>query len=122
MAGVWIVEFYQERSGKIPVADWLKELRKGAGPQAVAKVERAIDLLKESGLSLPTEYLHKLRAPGIWELIATYQRNPYRVLFYNRRGTTLVLLVGFHKKTEAVPDAEIERAARRADDDRKRHL
>ncbi len=123
MAGSWRIEFYREPGGKVPVEDWLRQLRREAGPEAAGKVERAITLLEQDGFSLTTEYLHKVqgRPKGIiWELVATHRRNPYRVLFYNRAGNTLVLLVGFHKKTDAIPTAEIERAERRADEDRKR--
>jgi phage-related protein len=116
----WTVEFCRDERDREPVTGWIAELRRGAGRQAVKKVIQAIDLLKENGLSLTTEHLHKIRGE-VWELIATYQRNPYRILFYDRGGGTLVLLVGFHKKARAIPEAEIQRAERRADEDRKRH-
>ena len=96
------------------------ELRRGAGPKAVRKVLRQIDLVAEQGLSLGTEHVHKVRG-DLWELLATHQRNPYRFLFYNPERRTLVLLHAFHKKTDAISESDIVKAeSRMAEDRRKR--
>ena len=110
---------YQDPRGGEPVSEWLQALGKSAGKKAQAKVVRAIDLLKTEGLALAREYLHKI--PGdLWELRATFQRNPYRVLFYNPSARTLVLLHAFHKKTDAIAKGDLDRATSRMQDDRRR--
>lgn len=41
---------YQDPQDKVPVEEWLRELRKGAGPKAVQKVLATVDLLRAEGL------------------------------------------------------------------------
>jgi phage-related protein len=117
----WRVERYTDPEGRIPVDRFLRDVRK-AGPAHLAKVERQVRLLEELGLGLGREHIARLRTRQVacWELRATFQRNAYRITFYNPEGRTLVLLHGFLKKTDAVPKAEIERAERYATDDRRR--
>lgn len=111
----WKVEWYDESTGN----EALKKLRRGAGPQAVKRVLRQIDLLRDLGLSAPSEHVKKVRG-DLWELRATWNRNPYRILFYNPSGTTLVLLHFFHKTTDAILQGDIDRAERRMQEDRER--
>ncbi len=113
----WTVEMYQDARGDEPVSAWLAKDVRRAGKQQVAKIGRAIDLLEAEGLALPTQYLHKVRG-DIWELLATFQRNAYRVLFYNPAGRTLVLLHGFAKTTNAIDERDVGTAERRMADDK----
>jgi phage-related protein len=113
----WQVVHYRDHSGKDPIDGFLRDLRKGAGPKAPAKILRQINLLADLGFSAPDDLVRK--APGdLWELRATFQRNPYRILFYNPMGRTLVLLHVFHKKEQNIPESDILKAVRRMVDDR----
>jgi phage-related protein len=115
----WMVEHFTEANGSDPIADFLKELRKGAGPKAVARVERQIDVLGDLGFHAPDDVVRKVGG-DLWELRTQFQRNPYRILFYNPSERTLVLLHAFHKKDRAIPEGDILKAERRMADDRKR--
>jgi phage-related protein len=113
----WQVETFQDDRGQDVIAAFLKNLRIGAGPKAVAKIERAIDLLVDLGFNAPDDTVRKVRG-DLWELRATYQKNPYRVLFYNPTGRTMVLLHVFHKKEQAISESDILKAERRMAEDR----
>lgn len=111
---------YQDSKGRDPIIDWMREVNK-SNPKAVSKIIWTIDLLRANGLELSREYLFRIqRVKGLWELRATMQKNYMRVLFYNPEGTTLVLLHGFSKKTNETPQAELDTAARRMADDKRR--
>lgn len=113
----WNVQWYTDSKGRSPGEEFLADLRKGAGPQAVKKVLQRIDMLESLGLAGGTDLVHKVRG-DLWELLATHKNNPYRVLFYNPRERMLVLLHFFHKKTDAILESDIDRALRRMAEDR----
>lgn len=119
MEQAWRVESYRAPNGEEPVYAFLRKLRRGAGPKAGRRIERQIDLLGDLGLSAGTELVHKVRG-DLWELRATWNRNPYRVLFYNPSGRILVLLHAFHKTTNAIRKSDIVKAEGRMAEDRKR--
>lgn len=119
MAIKWTVEFYQHPNGEIEGVEFLKKLRKGAGPDAVSKVRAKVRMLEVVGLAGGTGLVKKL--PGdLWELRIEFKNNPYRVLFYEAGNGVLVLLHFFHKKTDAILESDKSTAERRMADDRTR--
>lgn len=115
----WMVESFEDERGRDVIADFLEDLKRGAGRKAVAKVERAVDLLADLGFQLPDDILRKVRG-DLWELRATFQRNPYRVFVYNPGGRLFVLLHAMHKKDNAIPQSDIIKAEDRMLQDRNR--
>jgi phage-related protein len=112
------VEPFIDNRGRDVIGDFLREVGR-SNKKARSKIERAVGLLAENGFDNPDDLVRKVRG-DLWELRATFQRNPYRVLFYNPAGQTFVLLAGFLKKTDAISEADIQRAERRMAEDRER--
>jgi hypothetical protein len=99
--------FFKEASGKTPVLDWLRDLRR-RDKKVYAKCVAAIELLGELG--------HELRRPaadfltdGIYELRPKSGRVNYRILYFFHGRSVVVLVSGLTKEAE-VPPIEIERA------------
>jgi phage-related protein len=104
------VVFYQEADGKVPVRDWLDELR-NRNRRAFEKCIARLQWLRDFG--------HELRRPtadylrdGIWELRIGHRTVNYRILYFFYKGGACVLAHGL-TKTDVVPDRDIERALRR---------
>ncbi len=115
----WIVHTYEDRRGQDVILAFLKDLNRTGRGKATSKIIKSIHLLRDNGFTLPDDIVRKLRG-DLWELRATYQRDPYRILFYNPRGRILVLLHIIHKKENAIREGDILKAATRMDDDRRR--
>jgi len=58
---------------------------------------------------LPKKFV-KLVRDGLFELRTEYNGNIYRVFFIFDEGQIVVLFNGFQKKTQKLPNAEIEKA------------
>lgn len=115
------VIFYQDDSGRAPVVEWLKELRR-LDRKGYAKCVPRIRRLAELG--------HELRRPeadyiqdGIYELRARRGRVNYRILYFFHGQDGAVLAHALTKEGE-ISASEIERAIRRKqafDQDPRRH-
>jgi phage-related protein len=104
------VYYYEDPKRRCPIEDFLQSL-----PIKVrAKAEKWIQLLEEEGPNLPRPYADVLR-DKIRELRLRFGSNQYRFLYFFC-GKTVVLTHGFIKKTEQVPEGEIERAIRLMND------
>ena len=93
-----------------PAFDFMRSLP----PKPRAKAERWILQLQRYGPDLPRPYADILRGK-IRELRAAYGRLQPRFLYFFD-GKTIVVVSGFLKKTQAVPEEEILRAERRMGD------
>ncbi|MBI4064552.1 MAG: type II toxin-antitoxin system RelE/ParE family toxin [Elusimicrobia bacterium] len=102
--------FYTTAQGDCPVREFLEEL--DAKPRT--KILRFFDHLEQMGPDLPRPYADTLR-DKIRELRVPYGRLQWRILYFFE-GKRIVLTQGFLKKTQAVPEEEIERALRRMKD------
>ena len=100
------VVFYQDSQGRIPVADFLASLDK----KTVAKVKRNLSLLEQYGPYLKRPFADKVRGP-ICELRIRQTR-----ILYAFDQKIIVLLQGFLKKTNRIPENEIAKAERRLTD------
>lgn len=104
------VFFYQDETGRIPVVEWLRELRrkdqKGYA-KCVARIRRLVELGHE--LRRPeADFLHD----GVYELRAKKGRVHYRILYFFHGQNVAVLSHAIIKEGQ-VPEVDIERALRR---------
>jgi phage-related protein len=74
----------------------------------LAKLNYIVSLL-ESSDRLPVKFIKYVR-DGLYELRMEYEGNIYRVFFIFDDGAVVVLFNGFQKKTQKMPDKEIEKA------------
>ena len=110
------VELYQTEAGDEVVAEFLASLPH----KDMAKVLRDIDLLAEFGTDLRQPYTKHIDGP-IWELRTKFSSNIYRIFYFVKNESRLVLLHGFTKKTAKTPAAEIRIAKARFADYEKRN-
>jgi phage-related protein len=105
-------EMYVTASGRCPVAEFMRDLRR-SDPRLAADLLRGLDLLCD-----PANHHRPFTAPlrdGILELRGRGNAQG-RILFSLEAGRVVLLLAGIVKKTRAVPDADIRTAlARRKD-------
>jgi len=104
------VVYYRDVRGNIPARNFLWDL-----PGKVReKIYKWIQLLEENGPDLPRPYADVLRGK-IRELRLKFGSNQYRFLYFFH-GKTVVFTHAFVKKTDRVPDEEIEKAVRLMND------
>ncbi len=101
------VIFYQEPTGKAPVVDWLKKLKK-KDKRGFAKCAALIKRLSQEG--------HELRRPaadflrdGIYELRARRGKVNYRLLYFFH-GQNAAVLDHALSKEAGIPAADLRRA------------
>lgn len=99
----WVIEFYKDRRGRIPVEDFLNTLPAHERLEAL----RVIDLLELYGLVLGMPHARPIA--GMWELRA----GPGRIFYVAVTGRRFILLHGYRKKSQTAPQREIETAQRR---------
>ncbi len=104
------VYYYEDPKHRCPAEDFLDSL-----PVKIrAKAGKWIQLLEEEGPNLPRPYADVLR-DKIRELRLKFGSGQYRFLYFFH-GKIIVLTHGFIKKTDRVPEEEIERAIRLMND------
>ena len=99
----WVVQFYKDRRGNIPVEDFLNTLPE----RERLEVLRVIDLLEVYGLALGMPHARPIA--GMWELRA----GSGRIFYVAAVGRRFILLHGYRKRSQAAPQREIETAQRR---------
>lgn len=100
------VEFYEDRKKGCPATEFLYSLQ----IKIRAKVSKWIEKLEEEGPNLPRPYADIVRGK-IRELRVGFGSNEYRFLYFFF-GKAIIITHGFLKKTQRVPEEEIERAER----------
>ena len=105
------VLFYQESEGEAPVVEWLDKLKR-KNPKGFANCVGRIRLLQSTG--------HELRRPsadylrdGVYELRAKHRNVQYRILYFFHGQNVAVLGHSIIKKTNAVPNKDIDLAIER---------
>jgi phage-related protein len=100
--------FFKENDGSVPLVEWLDGLQVKAREKCFVRLER----LEELG--------HELRRPeaenlgeGIYELRAKHNGVNYRMLYFFRGSTAVIVTHGFAKQQAEVPPGEIRLATRR---------
>ena len=98
------VVFHERSSGQCPIDEFLDDL-----PLKVrAKLMKWIELLESEGPDFPRPYADVIRGK-IRELRVQFGSNQYRCLYFFD-GKQIVMTHGFIKKTERVPERDIEYA------------
>lgn len=111
----WQIAFYEDDDGKCPVEEFLNSLPH----QQRAKIFQRLQMLTEWGPNLPYPYSSQVEGP-LRELRASFGKAHYRVLYYGDKNRVFVLLHGFVKKTEAIPEQDKRLAWQRLQDDQQR--
>ncbi len=101
------VDFYQQESGKEPVREWLKSLKKSER----RTIGEDIKMVQE-GWPLGMPLVGNL-GKGLWEVRSSLPNVIARVFFIMHREQ-MVLLHGFFKKTEKTTPRDLEIGFKRA--------
>lgn len=100
------VFFYKTDSGNEPVREWLKEL-----PKTYKKIIGEDIKTVQIGWPLGMPLVRKL-APNLWEIRITLKDGIARILF-TLFDHHIVLLHGFIKKSQKIPEDEFKTANKR---------
>jgi phage-related protein len=74
------------------------------------KIAWGLKLLEE-GFPLKEPHFKKIAdSEKLWELRIVFSGNVFRILFFDWKGNSVVLISGFHKKTQKTPLSEIKLA------------
>jgi phage-related protein len=99
------IYYYKDRRGQEPVRELIDSLNK----KSQAKVYRYLDLLKQMGPNLLRPYADSVK-DKIRELRVRTSDGNIRVFYFFFIEKTVILLHGFKKKTQELPEGEIEKA------------
>jgi phage-related protein len=100
------VRFYATAQGREPVREWLGELNQASRKAIGADIKTV-----QFGWPLGMPLVRKLQ-PDLWEVRVSLPDGIARVLF-TTAGSAMVLLHGFIKKSQNLPQSELEIAKRR---------
>ena len=100
------VRFYRTEAGNEPVREWLKML-----PPEEKKIIGDDLKTAQYGWPLGMPLIRKLE-PGLWEVRSRLQDRIARVIF-TVEGDTVVLLHGLIKKSEKMPQQDLQLARQR---------
>jgi|SRR6185312_803727 len=101
------ITFYKTPRGESPFEIFLE----GHNDKVRTKFGKLVVALEEHGPDLKRPYADVLR-DGIRELRVGFGGNAYRALYFFFVRDTIVITHAFTKKTDAVPNQEIDRALR----------
>lgn len=110
--------FYQDRSGKKPVLEYMQKLSKSKSKDSrikLSKIQDYVKVLRENGTYAGEPFIKHLDSE-IWELRPLRDR----ILFAGIVGGRFVLLHQFLKRTQKTPPREIEQAKRELADFKER--
>lgn len=98
------IHFYRSKAGRCQACDYARAM----SVEHQAKAKRWFMALAELGPDIPQDYGKHLR-DGVWELRVISQHHQHRFLYSFRKDIVLVTNA-FLKKSQAVPDGEIEKS------------
>jgi phage-related protein len=101
----WEVEYYEKENGRCPTQEFIEELPR----KSQVFVIRSLSLLEEQGRNLTRPHVAYLR-DGISELRVRTHHGQYRLLYFFYDGYKFVITHGINKKSDEVPDLEIDKA------------
>ncbi|MBI3261371.1 type II toxin-antitoxin system RelE/ParE family toxin [Candidatus Berkelbacteria bacterium] len=102
----WKIVFFESARGERPVGTFIDSLDE----KTESKVFRSLDLLRNYGSTLMMPHAKKISAQ-LYEL-RIRGRNEIRI-FYTFRGNAIYLLHAFQKKSQKIPNRELETAENR---------
>lgn len=90
--------------------DYFNEFVKSVPRKSRIKILAFIDVLEYLDV-IPSNYLKHIEGTsGLYEARVDFANDAYRIFCFFDRGRIIVLLNGFHKKTQKTPRKEIQRA------------
>ena len=92
----------------IAYGHYYKEFLETLKEKEVLKLKYILSLL-ETGDRMPVKFMKYIR-DELYELRMEYEGNIYRIFFIFDKGQIVVLFNGFQKKTEKIPQKEIDKA------------
>lgn len=102
------ITYYEKQNGECPIKDFIKQFDiERETPVIYARLA----LLEEYGPQLKRPYADSLR-DKIYELRFKISKKQVRIFYFFFHGNFIVLTHGIVKKTDKVPENEIERAIR----------
>jgi len=107
----WEVEYYRKENGDIPVLEFLLSLN----PKMRAKAFSEIELLKQHVTNLREPYVKPVKGEkykGMFGLRVKFSTDISRIFYFTFQDNTFVLLHGFIKKSDKIPERELDRAKR----------
>jgi len=107
-SGEWIVEYFVEDNGRVPVRQFLA----GLDEKTYTRFQWSIEQLRFRNVRARAPLVRHIE-DKIWELREESSTNIYRVLYCFVSGRRIVLLHGFMKKTQKLPRLELAIAVRR---------
>ncbi|SDM48864.1 type II toxin-antitoxin system RelE/ParE family toxin [Halarsenatibacter silvermanii] len=99
--------------------DVINEFLKELDLKEVEKIKRNINLLNDLGFEklINTEMVGGVKGyDNLWYFRAKYRKNIFRIFFFRHRLKSIevyILLHGFRKKTDELPESEIKTAVKR---------
>lgn len=90
--------------------DHFNEFVKSVPRKTKIKILAFIDVLEYIDV-IPADYLKHIEGTsGLYEAGVDFSNDAFRIFCFFDRGRVIVLLNGFHKKTQKTPRKEIQRA------------
>lgn len=104
------VRFYMTQAGKEPVRDWLKDLVR-EDRRVIGEDIKTVEI----GWPLGMPLVRKLDT-RLWEVRSDIGDGRISRVLFTVKGSVMVLLHGFVKKTQKTPKADLDLAKKRRDD------
>lgn len=89
----YMIQRYQDVTGKVPYTEWIRKLRK-KDPRAAAKIDIRVDRAESGNFGD-----HKFETAAVWELRIDYGPG-YRVYYALDGVQIILLLIGGDKSTQ----------------------
>lgn len=113
------IEFYVKSNGRIPIEEFLLELKK-KNWNLYLRTYQDMMLLKEYGRDIPEKH-SKGMGDGLFELRSKAESGISRVFYFFFTCDKIILTNGFVKKTQKTPPGELEKAHRYKKDYEENH-
>ncbi len=104
---ILVVNFFLTKSGKEPVRDWLRSLEKEER-KIIGEDIKLVQFRWPLGMPL----VRKMEA-NLWELRSKFTSGNISRVFFTVKGSQMILLHGFIKKSQKTPQKEIDLARTR---------
>ena len=107
----WKIVLYKTERGKCPIKDFMQTLTEDEKAEMTDKIE----YLRIYGNNIRRPRADYLR-DKIYELRMTLTKNETRTLYFFFNNSEIVLTHAFYKKTQSVPESEINKAIKYKND------